>query len=126
MGPLSLDIDGIQRLAGRHKQAIAFWTTEADVAANLRQEDLTDALSVGSEDVHAIVAFANPTEATPNVAVNISANAVGATGKTTIFHLLFRGDKLAPVANLLPVHYVPHSDVFGRASVAKVEFFVIR
>src|SRR5439155_18088793 len=43
VGPLRLDVDGVERLAGRHEQAVALGAAEADVAADLRQQHLADA-----------------------------------------------------------------------------------
>ena len=60
MCALRLDVDGVQRLAGGHEQAVAFGAAEADVAADLRQQDLADARAVGGEDVDAVVAVADP------------------------------------------------------------------
>src|SRR5262249_44641801 len=40
--PLRLHVDGVERLAGGHEQPIALGAAEADIAANLRQEDQAD------------------------------------------------------------------------------------
>jgi hypothetical protein len=95
--PLGFYIDSVQRLTGRHEQTISFWTAEAYVATNLRQEDLSDALPVRRHDVHAIVPFANPARTCPNVSIDVSTNAISAAGERSIFHLLLHYHEFAPV-----------------------------
>src|SRR5690606_4563858 len=80
MGTLCLDVHGIQGRAARHEQPVALAAAEADVAADFRQQDLTDARAVGGKDVHAVIAIADPASAGPNVAVHVAANSVGEAG----------------------------------------------
>src|SRR5947199_6502291 len=58
--PLRLHVHRIQGLAAGHEQAIALRAAEADVAANLRQENEADASAVRGENVDAVVAVAYP------------------------------------------------------------------
>src|SRR5579859_4111973 len=62
---LGLHIHGIDRLARRHKQPVPLRSAEAEVGANLRQQDLADPLTVRREDVHAVIAFPDPSAARP-------------------------------------------------------------
>src|ERR1700710_116090 len=79
MRALRLDIDSIERLAGRHEQAVALLAAEADIGAGLGQQDLPDARAVGGEDLHAVIAVADPARADPDIAVGIDAKAVRKT-----------------------------------------------
>ena|SRR6266481_1555756 len=77
MRALRLDIDGIERLAGRHEQAVSFLAAEADIGAGLGQTDLTDARAIGREHLDAIVAVADPTGADPDVAIDVDPHPSG-------------------------------------------------
>src|SRR5258708_36888016 len=46
-----LDIDGIERLARRHEQAVALLAAEGEIGAGLRQEDLAQGLGIGGGDL---------------------------------------------------------------------------
>jgi len=50
----------VQRLTSSHKQTIPFRATKGDIAANLRQQELADALTFRRKDVNAIIAFSHP------------------------------------------------------------------
>ena len=80
MRSLRLDVDGVERLAGGHEQPVALGPAEAEVGADLRQQDQADARAVRAEDVHAVVAVADPAGADPDVAVDVGADAVGQAG----------------------------------------------
>src|SRR5271155_3209807 len=80
MSPLRFHVDRIERLAGRHEQAVALRAAEADVGANLRKENQADPLALLVEDVNAVVAVADPAAARPDVAVHVRANAVREPG----------------------------------------------
>src|SRR6185503_7989815 len=82
-----LDIDRIERLARSHEQAVALRSAKADVRANLGQADLADPCAVRREDVHAIVAVADPAGARPHVAVLVAADAVGESGLAVPLHV---------------------------------------
>src|SRR6476620_11667200 len=69
-------VDRVERLAGRHEQAISSGPAEADVGADLRQQDHPDPLTRRREDVHSVVARSNPAGARPDVAVGVGADAV--------------------------------------------------
>src|SRR5690348_10425860 len=56
----SLDIDGVERLAASHEQAVSLRPPEADVAADFRKQDLPDARSVRREDMDPVVSRADP------------------------------------------------------------------
>src|SRR5262245_50523005 len=77
-----VDVDRVDRLAGRDEEAVALRAAERDVGGALRQQDLTDPLAVGREDLDAVDAFpiharrrAGPA---PEVAVLVDAHAVRA------------------------------------------------
>src|SRR6266542_2444088 len=126
MRTLSFDIHSIQRLAGRHEQSIAFYPAKTEVCANLRQKDLSNTLTIGSDDVNSIITCADPTGAGPNIPINIGANSICAPGKTAVRYFLFHGDKFMTLLDLLSVYYLPNRNIFWRPSIGEVEFFVIR
>src|SRR5438309_12026940 len=76
VGAAGVDVDGVQRLAGGHEQAIALGSAEADVGTCFGQQDLADARTVGGKDVHAVVAWPGPTRGGPDVAVDINPHSV--------------------------------------------------
>ena len=73
MGALRLHIDGIERLAGAHKEAVALGAAEADVGADLRQQDHADALAFGGENMDAVVAGARPSRQPAQMLPSMSA-----------------------------------------------------
>ena len=75
------DETSIERLASRHEQPVALGAAEADVRADLRQQDLADPLAiVRRKDMDAIVAVADPSGRRPDVAGLVRANSVCETG----------------------------------------------
>ena len=54
--PLRTRIDRIQRLTGRHEQAVALGAAEADIAADFGQPDASDQLALRRPYRHAAVA----------------------------------------------------------------------
>src|SRR5262245_4418156 len=62
-----LDIEGIERLARSHEQPVHFGAAEGHVRADLRQADLADPLPMWREDVHAVVAVADPAGGGPDI-----------------------------------------------------------
>ena len=98
---LRFDVDGVQRLAAGHEQAVALGAAEADVAADLRQQDLADARAVRGEDVDAVVAVADPAGAGPDVAVDVGADAVGEAGLLAAFSSSIEANS-RPLASFVP------------------------
>src|SRR5262245_26249566 len=77
-GALDTDIQGVERLARRHEQAIALGSAEADVAADLGQADAADQLAFGIPNRDAAVADIAPGVARdPDVAVDVATQPVG-------------------------------------------------
>src|SRR5262245_11951954 len=77
-GALRLDVHGVQRLAGRHEEAVALGPAEAHVAADLGQADASDDLALRRPHRDPAVADAAPRVAgAPQVAVDVAAHAVG-------------------------------------------------
>src|ERR1700733_6775667 len=71
MRALGFHIDRVQRLAGRHEQAVSFPAAEADIGAGLGQAYLADAVAVRCENLDAVIAIADPAGADPDVAIGI-------------------------------------------------------
>src|SRR5262249_17670454 len=69
MRALCFDVYGVKRLAGSHEQAVAPGPAEANVGANLGQQNLADSLTVRRKDMYAVVTFAYPPGADPDIAV---------------------------------------------------------
>src|SRR5262245_5820899 len=146
--PLCLDVHRVQRLAAGHEQAIAFRAAEADVAANLRQQDQADAGAVRGEDMNPVIAVAHPAGADPEIAVGVAADAVGKAGTYSTQLVatdtgapddlagdslkLHRGELAALAEPLAVVGYVVDHDVprgffvMRRAGLGNVDLLVIR
>src|SRR5947209_19869179 len=92
--PLRLDKDRIDRLARRHEQPVALLAAESNIRAALRQHDAADHLTVGRIDGDAVLRLA-AAPGTPQIAVDIDANAVAAAR--------LGGAELAPVGRLRAV-----------------------
>src|SRR5262249_55718626 len=103
---LSFYVHRVQRLACGHEETISLWTAKAKVGANLGQKYLPDALSIRSKDVYAVIAFANPSSADPDVAVHIGSDAVRLTRRLSVFHPELHRSELAAVLNLPAVDHV--------------------
>src|SRR5439155_19845125 len=70
-------IDGIERLARGHEQAVTLGAAEADVATHLRQTDTAEQLALRRPHRHAAITHRTSGVArTPDVAVDIAAYAV--------------------------------------------------
>src|ERR1044071_9853924 len=78
MGTLGLDVDGVERLAGGHEEAVAFLASETEVGADVRKEDHSDAFAFRRKNVNAVVTVARPAGRGPDVAVDVAADAIGA------------------------------------------------
>src|SRR5437762_7286079 len=80
------DEDGVQRLTGGHEEPVALGPAEAEVGADLREKDHADAVSLGREDVNAIVARTTIGRG-PDVSVDVDTHAVGAPGFAVQLHV---------------------------------------
>src|SRR5690242_12936167 len=69
-GSLRLDIDGIQRLAGRHEQSIPLCAAEADVGAVFGKANDPDRDTVGRDDLNARA------RTRPQISIGIATHAV--------------------------------------------------
>src|SRR5207247_1876369 len=105
------DVDSIQRLARRHEQTVSLWASKANIAANFRQKYLSDALAIRREDMHSVIALAHPTRTGPDVSVEVGADAICATGETSILHLLLHRGELVAVGYLLTINHIPYGNV---------------
>ena len=74
---LGVGEDGIERLAGRHKETVLFCAAKAQIGAGLRQMDFSDDFAIGRETVNAIEIFRAPARSGPEIAVGVAPNAVG-------------------------------------------------
>src|SRR5215471_9409863 len=75
--PLGLDIEGVDRLARGHEQAVALLAAETHIGAALGQHDTADHLAVGSVDDDPVLGLATGPCA-PDVAVRVDTEAVAA------------------------------------------------
>src|ERR1019366_5986612 len=73
---LSLDIDGIDGLAGGHEQTIPFAPTKTEVGTAFRQQDTSDQRAVGGEHGNAVLVW-SARKTAPDVACGIATNSVG-------------------------------------------------
>src|SRR5262245_48929843 len=67
---LGVDVERVERGAGRHEQAVSVGAAEAEVGAALRQIDASDQLAVRVEDRHAVEPFLTHPPPTPEIAVD--------------------------------------------------------
>src|SRR5712664_961989 len=109
MRALGFDIDGIERLAGRHEQAVSLLAAEADIGAGLGQENLTDAHAVRREDLDAVIAWADPSGADPDVALGVDPQAIGEARLAVQRHV----DELLRIRKLVAIEIVTPDDILG-------------
>src|SRR5262249_59477559 len=95
MGAAGLEINGVEGLAGGHEETVALGTAEADVGADLGEEDLPDADAVGGEDVDAVVTRSDPAGAGIEVARDVAADAIGKAAEIAAGHGQLHGGELA-------------------------------
>src|SRR5713226_3416648 len=74
---LRVDVERIERLAGRHEEAVPLAGAEAEIGAALGQGDAADRRPGGREDHHPVEALLAHAPAGPEIAVDIAAEAVG-------------------------------------------------
>src|SRR4029077_4146440 len=82
-GSLRGDVEGVERLAPAHEEAVALRTAEADVGADLREPDAADELALRRPHGHAAISEPAPAGVAvagdPHVALDVTARAVRAT-----------------------------------------------
>src|SRR6266436_2842552 len=76
MRSFGVNIDGVERLARNHEQPVSLFTPKTQIRANLRQHNHTNPLSIGCEDMHTVVAGADPAGGGPDVAISVSADSI--------------------------------------------------
>src|SRR5215207_4067610 len=69
--PARIDVHRVDGLTGGDHQPVALGATKDQVRGRLREADVADALAFRREDVHPVIAIANPTAGGPDVAVNV-------------------------------------------------------
>src|SRR5690606_19696946 len=124
MRAASLHVQRVQRLARGHEHAVPLRAAEAQVRADLRQEDHPDAVAIGCEDMYSIESLTTPSGTGPDIPVDVRAYAVGATRLAVVVHAC----EPAAVAHRLPIDDIPAEDrqrCFG-ASIRDVKRFVVR
>src|SRR2546425_3173709 len=104
MRTLSFDVNGVERLAGSHEQAVPFFAAETNVAANLGQKDLPNTLPMWVKDVNAVVTFPDPSCSNPDIAINVGADAIGKSGELSIFHVQFHRRVFPTASKFISVH----------------------
>jgi len=83
---LGIDVQGIQRLGRRHKQAVAVKPTETHIGTALGQGDTPDGRSVRRKDDYAIQLFCAHAPATPEVAIDITTHAIWRAPRPGVDH----------------------------------------
>src|ERR1700737_439656 len=109
MSTLRLDIDRVQRLARRHEQAVALLAAEAHIGADLRQPDLADPYAIRRENLHTVVALADPARADPDVAVDVDPHSVRESRLAVERHV----NQHSRIGKLGAAKVVLPDDVFG-------------
>jgi hypothetical protein len=100
VGALGIEVHGVERLARRHEQAVALRPAEADVGADLRQQNLADAHPVGRKDMDPVIAGPNPAGGRIDVALGVGADAVGKAGKLAAGRRQLQRGKLTAACQL--------------------------
>src|SRR5688572_30680241 len=111
-----LDVYRVERLACRHKQAIAPRAAEAHVAANLGQTNHADPVAGGRENLNAGL------RPGPDVSVRVAAEAIGPGRSTRTWNIELR--KAFSVTQIVPVD-IPDFDFAASAGVGHVQLFVV-
>src|SRR5690349_11440934 len=73
---LCVHIKRVDRMAGRHEQAVALGPAEADIGGALGQADVADRLTFRVEDAHTIELRRAHAPAAPEIAVHVDTEAV--------------------------------------------------
>src|SRR5262245_54601243 len=79
VGAARLEVDGVERRAGGHDKTVALGPAKPTVGADLGKKDLSDADTVGREDVDAVVAGPDPARSRIHVALDVASDAVSKT-----------------------------------------------
>ncbi len=130
VGAEGFGIDGVEAAARCHEKTVTAGSAEAHVAANFRQFDLADALTFWRKNMYAVVSFADPAGAGPDVAIAVAANTVRQASDFLAFDKHFHGSEFAAVLQFRAVD-IPNFDVFGSirvvrgASISNVYLFVV-
>src|SRR5215831_10967311 len=128
MRSLGLHIHRVERLTAGHEQAVALAPAETQVRAALGQHDLTDAITIGGKDVHAVKTLTAPTSSRPDIASAIGANTV----RHPLHPLKDHAGKSAAVPQALAIHDIPDGDLAGMIRIVcyprvdDVEFLIVR
>ena len=116
MGTTGAHIDRIQRLARRHKQAIALRSTETDIRAILGQPNHPDALTAWRDDLHSW------SRTRPDVSIQIAANPVRSGGCSRSWNIQL--NESLSITNRRAVD-IPDFDLATRSGVRNVKLLVI-
>src|SRR5215510_1144484 len=128
MRSLRLHIHRVERLTAGHEQSVALASAEAQVRAALGQHDLTDAVTIGGKDVHAVKTLTAPTRSRPDIASAIGANAV----RHPLHPLTDHAGKSAAMPQVLAIHDIPDGDlawmirIMCYPRVDDIEFLIVR
>src|SRR5688500_13469389 len=117
-------VERIHRLAARHEQPVPLLADEAQVRSSLGHQHLADLRAVWRIDVDAVHAFAAKSGPTPDIAVDIRANAIV---KTRIERREFTtvGQTAAAILNIPCDDLRFLAGVMRRGSVGDVDAAVI-
>src|ERR1039458_1111741 len=109
----------VQRLAGGHVQPVPLGAAEAEVGADLRQQDHADALALRREDVYPVVARA-AVGARPDIAVHVGADPVRAARLAAELHV-----RELPAARQLVPNHVEDLYVARRAGIHDIQLLIV-
>src|SRR5829696_10099826 len=123
VGPARVDVDRVDGLTGGDHQPVALGTTEDEIGGRLRQADVADALALWGEDVHPVVAIADPAARGPDVAVDVGAHRIR-SDLLPVHHDV--GEDPAIIQGGLVDHVEDLDVTRARAGVDDVELLVVR
>src|SRR5215510_8611552 len=113
-GALRVHEERIDRMARRHEQAVALDAAEADVGAAFRQRNKADRLAGGIENLHAVLLRVAHAPAAPEIAIDVTTEAVGRAAGLGV-------DEGAGIGELLSVDVVDADHARGDAGLDDVE-----
>src|SRR5215472_1730710 len=111
LGTACVYVQRVQRLAGRQEETVFLRAAEAEVRAGFRQANLANQLSIGRDDLDAVVVFPTPSRTGPDVAIHVAADAVEAS----FTHV----EELAAIGQAHAVNYVIYTQLVRVAGILR-------
>src|SRR6266436_536183 len=115
---LRVHVERIERMARRHEQPVASDAAEAEVGAALGQRNEADRLAGGIENLDPVLLGGTHAPATPEIALDVAAEAVGRAAR-------FSSDEGAAIGELVVVDVIDLDHAWDHTRFDDVEFLFI-